>query len=128
MRHMLVALAVVSLLGVLQVDLWAGGGGKADCTIEIKNNSRYIAAVGVDMPASLLPPNPVPTQAQWTAAGGKILQPGERATFKVKAGPHIVVAGLFDANGNPVNSLSKTYTLVKGQWLTVTVTDTALLP
>ncbi len=88
------ALLVMAVCAVLTSSTaFAGGGGtKKDSTISVRNDTRAVSAAAVDpTPAFLaLPPNA--TQAQIEAAGGKVINPGATADFKVSAGTYRLVA------------------------------------
>jgi hypothetical protein len=105
------ALLVMAVCAVLTSSTaFAGGGGtKKDSTISVRNDTGAVSAAAVDpTPAFLaLPPNA--TQAQIEAAGGKVINPGATADFKVSAGTYTLVA----SNG-PVDA-DTSVTVGKGQ-------------
>lgn len=66
-------------------------GKKANCTICVKNKSRY------DVIGVILDPDPnsvFTTPQEFQAAGGVLLSQGEEKCFEVKAGDHIIAAGI----------------------------------
>jgi hypothetical protein len=94
--------AVLAVCLCVSGSAFAGGGGtKKDATITVKNDTAASIGVAVDPTAALLA---AATPAAFQAAGGQIVNPGDTATFKVKAGAHRVIAvdaagaGLGDVN------------------------------
>lgn len=72
----------------------AGGGSKRDPKLHVTNDSGdqigvILNATDSQLAAIASAGDPV---AAFTAAGGKILNPGQKATFKVKAGEQKVTA------------------------------------
>ena len=93
MRSTLLAVSVAVIM-MLPAMAFAGGGAKATSTIKVKNMApALILAVIVDPPAGF-PANP--TQAQLTAAGGKLLNAAEVGSFLVKAGTHTLAGAFVD--------------------------------
>lgn len=77
----------------LSTSAFAGGGtggAKKDSTIKVVNDFSTPYAVVIDAPDSLKAKlaGGTATLADLTAAGGKVVDPGKDASFKVKAGAH----------------------------------------
>jgi hypothetical protein len=87
-RRTLVALAVCVCLSATSVFASSNGGTKKDCTIKVTNNSDAEIGVAVNPSKSLLTST---TPEEFVARGGKILQPGDTYTVKVKAGTQRVI-------------------------------------
>lgn len=82
--------AVLAVCLCVSGSAFAGGGGtKKDATITVTNNTADPIGVSVDPSAAVLA---AATPAAFQAAGGTIVNPGDTATFKVKAGAHRVYA------------------------------------
>lgn len=115
MRNVLCVLAVVALF---QANALAGGGGsKATSKIVVTNYSQQSAAVIVNPPADL-------TEENFQKKGGKILGPGGgSATFKVKAGSHIVWANLANEDGLVGDPVTFTASPGKNKTVKVAVWD-----
>lgn len=102
--------AVLAVCLCVSGSAFAGGGGtKKDATITVTNNTAAQIGVAVDYTGAL----PPATVAAFQAGGGKIVNAGDTATFKVKAGAHTVIAG--DADFNPFAGSPATVSVGKGQ-------------
>ncbi len=78
-----------------------GGGSKADPQVQIQNRAGARVAVLADATKWIADgANP----ANFQAYGGKVLNPNQLHTFKVKAGAIQVVAQLLDGAGAPVGA------------------------
>jgi hypothetical protein len=86
-------LAVIVLSALIPATALANGGTKASSRIEVQNTSDTQLAVIVDPPAGT-------NQSNFVQNGGKILNPGEVATFKVKQGSHTIYGVYVDDVGN----------------------------
>jgi len=124
MKNFLVCFVALTLVPALAL---AGGGSKANGTINVKNGGSLVMGVIVDPPASLNPSTA--TQAQFTAAGGKFVNAGATGNFtNLKAGNHTVVVFqvppvMTEAIAAPALVISsKTYNLGQAQTLNVVVT------
>ncbi len=92
-RRIFIALATVLVMGS---SAFAGGNGgtKKDATISVRNDTPDPIAVFVDPDQAKINALPaVPTKAQIEAAGGKVVEKGATASFKVKAGTYLLAAG-----------------------------------
>lgn len=128
---------VLVLMAVMAGPAFAGGGSKADATINVTNNGTpaggaVAAAVIVDPPAGFwvalgAAADPL---AYLQSKGGQVIDFGKTKSFKVKAGAHVVSAVLYTL-GPPIGSAgadaTKTYTVAKGKTLALTVTDGATI-
>lgn len=97
MRFLVLTAACV-LLSALASDARAGGdngGTKNSAQIRVTNNSNEIAAVIVDVGDN----TDFEDMQAFLDAGGKILQPGRSANFKVTRGQHTLSAALVDDEG-----------------------------
>lgn len=123
-RTLMAVLAVVALGFVMGSTAEAGGGGgaKKNATIKVNNGQ---AAGNVDMAVICLPnnqqPNPAWTAAQFLAAGGKTISPGDTVSFTRAPGWGKVwvisnaAGGPFVASAPFSTSAGKTYTyLING--------------
>lgn len=96
-RRTLVALAVCLCVSASPALAGGNGGTKKDSTITVKNNTSSQIGVAVNPSASLLAAT---TPAEFTARGGKILNPGDTHSVKVKSGTQRVVVA--NSAGAPV--------------------------
>jgi len=89
--------AVVAMMVLMAAPALAGesNGTKKDSKIRVKNAAEVEVAVGVDIDLDKVIAAKDPL-AEFKAQGGKVLNPGQSADFKVKTGDHEVVA-MFDA-------------------------------
>lgn len=99
-RNALVMLFAVALMSSPVLAGGGGGGAKRDATIRVQNDLDwpYGAAVGLtnaQLNAIVNANDPV---AEWTKLGGKVLQPGEHADFKVRSGSNRVTVAGVDPN------------------------------
>lgn len=91
-----IALALAVCMAFSASSVFAGGGGtKKDSTITVTNNTEFGIGVAVDPSNSLLAST---TPEEFVARGGKILNPGDTYTVKVKAGSHRVIVVDDEAN------------------------------
>ena len=67
------------------------GGSKSNPKIWVVNDTDEVIGVGVDIDLNRVG-NANDPQDDFLDQGGKILNPGQRAQFKVKAGDHMVYA------------------------------------
>lgn len=116
MKKMLIALLLFALV---PATAFAGGGSsKPTSTFAVKNSGTDTLAVIIDPPSGFNPSN----LSAFTAAGGKIANPNETLTFKVKAGSHVVGAAFISSSSSVGTQGSKTYDISKNVTITVTVT------
>jgi hypothetical protein len=95
MKNMLVALLALALL---PATTFAGGGTKGiTSSLTVKNNGSDRLAVILDAPAGFDPKKN--TVAQFTAAGGKIVEVGGSITINIKEGTHKFGAAYVSAAG-----------------------------
>ncbi len=78
-----------------------GGGSKRNSTIRIKNDGSTPVGVAVGLTNAQLSTIAAASDpiAAWTAAGGKVLNAGATADFKVREGTHRVVTAFDPADG-----------------------------
>lgn len=103
------ALLVMAVCAVLTSSTaFAGGGGtKKDSTISLRNDTGAVSAAAVDPTPAFLALPPTATQAQIEAAGGKVINPGATADFKVSAGTYRLVASNGLVNGDTSVTVGK---------------------
>jgi hypothetical protein len=116
MRNFLIGLLVFALV---PATVFAGGGGaKPTSFIKVRNGSGEQLAVIVD------PPAVIPTNLDaFRAAGGKLLNTGETASFNVKEGSHTVAAAYINAQAQAPGATG-TRTISVGKSRTVNITAT----
>lgn len=111
-RRMLVALAACAVL--TSSTAFAGGnngGTKQDPIIKVRNDSGAPIAAFIDPdPAKIASLPAQPTKAQIEAAGGKLVNPGATAEFKMQVGTYLLAAG-----SNVSTAATANVTTVKGQ-------------
>ena len=96
MRNFLMALAILVLAPATTFAGGNGGGGKPTSTIRVTNNGTTTLATIANRPANITNSS---TPDQFRAAGGRFLNIGETASFKVKAGNNTVEAAFVSASG-----------------------------
>jgi hypothetical protein len=123
---MTTALAFV-LVSALSSPVWAGGdngGSKNTVRIRVTNNSDAVAAVIIDVDED----NPPETEEELEDAGGKLIQPGRSASFRVTTGEHTVTAVLLDEVGEELGEPDQiTVDAQQSLRLEVTGTDDAII-
>jgi|SwirhirootsSR3_FD_contig_61_7266430_length_599_multi_2_in_0_out_0_1 hypothetical protein len=108
----------------------AGGGTKPNSTIKVTNNTGTTLAVIVDPSNALISSinGGTVTEASFKAAGGKIVENGNSASFSVKAGPHTVGGALVSETGiGTVVSTSVTTTKGKTKIVNATSSEGSLV-
>lgn len=107
-RRIFAAMAVCLFLSS---SAFAGHGGtKKDSTVRVRNDSNTPIAAFIDPnPAVIAGLGSSPTQAQIEAAGGKLINSGQTADFKVKSGSFTLAAG-----SNPSTAASTTVNVPRG--------------
>lgn len=116
MRNFLIGLLVFALV---PATVFAGGGGaKPTSFIKVRNNDGEQLAVIVNPPAQ------IPTDLNaFRAAGGKLLNTGETASFQVKQGSHVVAGAYINANAQAPGAIgSKTISVGKSKTVTIHAT------
>src|SRR6266478_5436935 len=106
-RRTWLTLAVALVLTGTEAFAGGNGGTKKNSSIKVtinSTNSDFVAfAVAVDGNAAALQTAlNDKSEAEFKAAGGRILNPGDATTFKVKAGNHTVVAAGILSDGDAV--------------------------
>ena len=120
-RRTFLAMAVCAIL--TSSTAFAGSGGtKKDATIGVRNDTSGVIAAFVDPDSKAAALTSSSTVAQIEAAGGKVINPGATATFKVSAGTYVLAAG-----ANPASPTSKSVTIGKGQTKNNAFTGSALV-
>ena len=105
----------------LSTSAFAGGGtggAKKDATIKVVNDLAGPYAIVIDAPDSLKTKlaGGTATLADLTAAGGKVVDPGKDASFKVKAGTHkIGIASVNTSTGAIGSPFEVPATVAKGK-------------
>lgn len=90
-RRTVLTLAVCCLFSATTA--FAGGGGtKRDSTIRFKNDTNAPIGVIVDKTQAQLQNANIQTPQQFINFGGKIVNPGATADFKVREGAHPIFA------------------------------------
>jgi hypothetical protein len=113
-------LALVVALAIPSIADAGGGNAKAKGAIQFVNNTGLVALVTVDPSASL---QAATTAQQFTARGGRILNPGETTTFNnLKAGSHRVGTALVPPGTTAVDAGAFT-----GSNVTVTAGNTRII-
>jgi hypothetical protein len=97
------------------------GGAKKDATLRVVNDVANSVGViigksNAELAAIQAAADPV---AAWVAAGGKILNPGQRASFSVKAGTHRVTFANINAQGVPAAGADVQRSVGKGKTLEI---------
>lgn len=118
--------AILAMVALMAAPALAGesNGTKKDSKIRIKNAAAVEAAVGVDIDLDKVIAAADPLE-EFKAQGGKVLNPGQSADFKVKAGNHEVVA-MFEAAlllEDPTLIETVKVDVHKGKTIKVIVTD-----
>jgi hypothetical protein len=105
--------AALAVCLFLSSTAFAGGNGgtKKDSTIKVRNDTNTTIAAFVDPNPALIAALPAsPTQAQIEAAGGKVVNPGQTVSFKVKAGSYNLAVG-----SDPSSPTTASVAIGKGQ-------------
>jgi hypothetical protein len=121
MKNFMIAAATCALLSTLSTNAVAGGdngGSKNSGRIRVTNNSDEVAAVIVDVDDA----NPPADEDEFLDAGGKLIQPGRSATFRVSRGEHTVTALLVDDDGTELGVEDQISVDVEGGTLRLSVT------
>ena len=124
MFHRRFFLALVACAILSSSTAFAGSGGtKKDATITVRNDTSRPIAAFVDPDAAKISALPAaPTEAQINAAGGQLVNPGSKASFKVSAGTYTLAAG-----HSAVSPASISVTIGKGQTKNYAFTGSALV-
>lgn len=95
----------------------SNGGTKKDATIKIFNDLSSQYAVVIDASSTLKQKlqDGTATIADLNAAGGKIIDPGKNASFKVKAGTHKIGVVSVYSDGEIGSPREATTTVAKGK-------------
>lgn len=93
-RRMLVAVAACLAISASSAMAGGGGGTKKNSTIEVHNKTDNIIYAFVDVNDSKIAQAAMKADplAAFKALGGKEIQPGASANFKVAAGDHVISA------------------------------------
>lgn len=118
-RRMIVASMIGTLL-LTSTAMAGGGGSKRDATLRIKNEANVPVGVAVDPSASLLAAT---TIEQFQARGGKIINPNQTISIKVREGAHRIIAAA--DIGDPIDD--KSVSVGQGQTKTVVVRLTGIV-
>lgn len=131
MKSVLLMLVAVIATAGLSADALAGGGGgaKKNSWIKVTNNTSatedFSGVIGVIVdkdPATIAER----TESAFTAAGGKVVQPGKYAKFTVTAASHKVYVLYFNSAADVYDSKMGTYSVGKGQTVSVNATNSGL--
>jgi hypothetical protein len=101
------------------------GGTKKDATIKIVNDTSTRYAVVIDASNELKAKiaGGTATIADLNAAGGKILEPGKDASFKVKAGSHQIGLATVSDGGTVGNPFEASRTVGKGKTVSYNISS-----
>lgn len=99
------------------------GGTKKDSTLSVRNDSNTTIAAFVDPNAQVIAGlGSNPTQQQIENAGGKVVQPGQTVSFKVRQGSYNLAAG-----SNPSTAAQNPVSIGKGSSQTYAFNGTSLV-
>lgn len=106
------------LLSSADIAQAGGGGSKSDPQVQVRNQTEGTLAVLADATRWIQDgQNP----DKFVEYGGKLLNPGQTHTFKVKAGAIRVVAQMLDEDGDPWgHPANETYQVAKKSLLKLT--------